>query len=71
MNRFPKPAWFICWTVAIFTLVRLPVAAQGGDSLARDQKVLAEYRTQLQELRRGRPFFAIPDAAFFIFGMGP
>jgi len=45
--------------------------AQNDRSLAEDQKVLARYHDELQELRRSRPSFNLPRQDFFLFGMGP
>ncbi|HVN19421.1 MAG TPA: hypothetical protein VMU05_11625 [Dongiaceae bacterium] len=62
--------WAVWWLVAAAALSAMPSTAQSGGPYSDDQKVLAKYHSELQELRRGRPSFRLPGPPFFVFGMG-
>ncbi|HUM06125.1 MAG TPA: hypothetical protein VLT90_11745 [Terriglobales bacterium] len=62
---------FLWWNVSPILVTAMPPAGQDARSFARDRQVLARYRTELQQLRRGRPAFDLPRTSFFLFGMGP
>jgi len=67
MNQIIKRCFFL-WALAAICVIR--VAAQGEQTFAADQKLLASYHSELQKLRLVRPSFGMPDLSFFLFGMG-
>ena len=69
IHGFVLAAFLSCNAAAILW-TPMPLRALQDQSFGNDQKILASYRSELQQLRRDRPAFSLLNAKFFLFGLG-